>query len=91
MGEGVPSRVIPRSTKVGIVTIVAGLAADLAEHGLVSHAHDALVEGFPVGEHAAHLLVLVGMVLVLVGIVADGVRSAGRSSRPEGSSRDAVR
>ncbi|HEX9043647.1 MAG TPA: hypothetical protein VF802_01355 [Candidatus Limnocylindrales bacterium] len=94
-----PAHSVPRSTKVGIVTIAVGLAADLAEHAVISHAHDAIVAGFPLGEHAAHLVVLVGMILVLAGIVADGIRStgradrpeAGRAGRPEGSSRDAVR
>lgn len=85
------SREVPRPTKVGIAAIVVGLVVDLIEHTVVSHAHDAILAGFPVGEHAAHLLVLVGMVLVLAGIVADGVGSTGRTSRPEGSSRDAVR
>jgi hypothetical protein len=82
---------VPAAAKAGAATILAGLVADLVEHTLVPHLHDELVAGFPVGEHAAHFVVLIGMVLVLVGIVADGVHSARRRDRQEGSPRDAVR
>jgi hypothetical protein len=91
MTADVDSRSVPRATMLGIVTIVVGLATDLVEHTVVSHAHDAIVAGFALGEHAAHLLVLVGMVLVLGGIVADGMRAARRTIRQEGSSSSAVR
>jgi hypothetical protein len=82
---------VPTLSKVGAVTMAAGLLFDLVEHTLVPHLHDAVVAGFPVGEHAAHLVVLIGMVLVLAGVVADGVRTARRRDRQEGSPRDAVR
>jgi len=72
-------------------TILIGLLADVVEHSLVPHLQDALVVGFPAGEHAAHFVVFIGMVLVLVGIVADGTRQAGRLSRQKGISRDAIR
>ncbi len=82
---------VPRLTKAGASTIAIGLLADLVEHALVPHAHDAIVAGFPVGEHLAHLVVLIGMVVALAGIVVDGARSQGRHGRPEGSPLDAVR
>jgi hypothetical protein len=82
---------VPVLTKLGAVTIVIGLVFDLVEHTLVPHIHDAVVAGVPVGEHAAHLVVLIGMVLVLGGIVADGVRISRRLDRQEGSPRNAVR
>lgn len=82
---------VPPLTKLGAAAILVGLLADLVEHTLVPHAHDAVLAGFPVGEHAAHLVVLIGMVLVLAGIVADGVRAARRLDRLEGSPCDAVR
>jgi hypothetical protein len=82
---------VPPIAKVGAVAIAIGLVLDLLEHTVVPHLHDAMVAGFPVGEHVAHLVVLIGMVLVLAGIVADGVRTAGRLGRQEGSPRDAVR
>jgi hypothetical protein len=82
---------VPRLTKAGAATMLIGLLADVVEHTLVPHLHDAVVAGFPVGEQAAHLVVFIGMVLVLVGIVADGARARGRLLRQEGSPRDAVR
>ena|ERR1700693_4615901 len=82
---------VPRLTKAGAATILIGLLADVVEHTLVPHLHDAAVAGFPVGEQAAHLVVFIGMVLVLVGIVVDGARPRGRLTRQEGSPRDAVR
>ena len=82
---------IPSLTKLGGVLIAIGLVFDLVEHTLVPHLHDAAVAGFPVGEHAAHLVVLIGMVTVLAGIVADGIRGTSRVHRQEGSSRNAVR
>ncbi|HEU0245180.1 MAG TPA: hypothetical protein VFQ75_14860, partial [Candidatus Limnocylindrales bacterium] len=82
---------VPALSKLGAVAMAAGLALDLVEHTLVPHLHDAVVAGFPVGEHVAHLVVLIGMVLVLVGILVDGTRTARRLSRQEGSPRNAVR
>ena len=82
---------VPTLTKAGAATVLVGLLADLVEHTLIPHAHDAVVAGFAIGEHAAHLVVLVGMVLALAGIVADGVRTARRQDRLEGSPLDAVR
>lgn len=82
---------VPRLAKAGALTILVGLLADVVEHTLVPHLHDAMVAGFPVGEHAAHLVVFVGMALVLGGIVAGGARPRGRLDRQQGSSRDADR
>jgi uncharacterized membrane protein len=82
---------VPSLTKLGAVLIVVGLVFDFVEHTLVPHLHDTVVAGFPVGEHAAHFVVLIGMVTVLVGIVAGGIRATSRIDRQEGSPRDAVR
>lgn len=82
---------VPPLARTGAGVIAGGLIADLVEHTLVPHVHDAVVAGFPVSEHLAHFVVLVGMVLVLVAIVADGASGRRRQSRPEGSPRDAVR
>ena len=82
---------VPAISKLGAVTIVIGLALDVVAHTLVPQLHDAVVAGFSVGEHAAHLVVLIGMVLVLGGIVRDGVRTPRRLDRREGSPRNAVR
>jgi hypothetical protein len=88
-GPGRPA--VPGLARLGALVIAIGLALDLVEHTVTPHLHDAVVAGFPVGEHVAHLVVLVGMVMVLAGIVADGVRTARRLDRLEGSARNAVR
>jgi len=87
-GGGLP---VPRVAKLGAVVIAVGLLADVIEHTLVPHVHDELVGAFPLGEHAAHFIVLLGMVLVLVAIVADGVRAQRRRGRQEESPTHAVR
>ena len=85
-------RPLPGPTKVGLAVIAVGLLLDLTEHGFVSHANDVVVAGFPFAEHAAHLVVIVGMVLVLAGVVADGVRiHRSRAECPERSPRHAHR
>jgi len=67
-----------------------GVHADLVDHLFVLR--PAPTGGFGPGEHLVHLVVLVGMVLILAGVVADGARTAGgRTPRPEGSATDAVR
>jgi hypothetical protein len=81
---------VPGLSKLGVLVIVIGLHADLVEHAFVFRTTAS--GGFSPGEHVTHLVVLVGMVLVLAGVIADGMRAArGREDRPEGSARDAVR
>jgi hypothetical protein len=82
------ARRIPGLTRAGAATIAFGLVFDLSEHSFATAGASA---GFSIGEHAAHLVVLVGMVLGLVGIIADGVRHPGRVDRPEGSDPRAIR
>jgi hypothetical protein len=86
------ARRLPRLTRLGLAIIGFGLLFDLSEHGFVSHASDHLVAGFPLAEHAAHLVIIVGMLAVLIGIVVDGVRiSRRRAQRPERSHSHAHR
>ncbi len=77
-------RRFPRLGWLGGAVMVAGLALDA-----YVHATTRVVPGaFTAAAHGAHLVVLVGMVLLLTGVVVDGVRrSKGRPSRPEGGSR----
>ena len=82
---------VPLLSKAGAVVIVTGFLLDLVAHTVLHSVHDELIGAFPLGEHVAHLVVVVGMVLVLAGIVADGVRAQRRQVRQEGSVRDAVR
>ena len=69
-----PSPPFPIVARFGLVVMAFGLVLDLAVHDLVQHVNEPLVVGFPPSEHAAHLVVLVGMVLVVVGIVRAGAR-----------------
>ncbi len=83
---------VPRAAKLGGFVIAIGLLADALEHAVLAQAHlEVSSVGFSIGEHLAHLVVVVGMVLVLVGIVIDGARSTRRSHRQEGKAFDAVR
>jgi hypothetical protein len=80
---------VPWVAKVGFTTIAFGLVFDLSEHAFGLPAEAAV--GFSLAEHRAHLVILIGMVIVLVGVIADGMRSARRRSRQKGSLPDAVR
>ncbi len=80
---------VPGISKLGGLVIAFGLVWDLAEHGSRSTA--AVLEAVPASTHLAHAVVLLGMVLVLVGVVADGVRSSRRHVRQKESGRHAVR
>ena len=82
---------VPRLAKAGAAVIAVGLLLDLLAHTVLHSMHDELIGGFPLGEHFAHLVVVIGMVLVLAGIVADGIRTQCRQPRREGSLRHAVR
>jgi hypothetical protein len=82
---------VPRLAKAGAVVIAVGLLLDLAAHSVAHSIHDVLIGSFPLGEHLAHLVVVVGMVLVLAGIVADGIRAQRRLVRQEGQARHALR
>ena len=82
---------VPVLAKVGAMVIAVGLGLDLFEHTFGRSVHDALIGAFPLGEHFAHLGVVIGMVLVLAGVVADGLRTQRRRSRLEGSASHAIR
>lgn len=73
------SRPIPGLTKLGAGTIAFGLVFDASEHSFAAVS----TGGFSPGEHAAHLVVLVGMILGLAGVIVEGVRHSGRP-RPDG-------
>ena len=81
---------IPGLSKLGAVVIAVGLVFDLVEHDL-SHVGEAHLGAFPIAEHLAHVVVLLGMVLVIAGIVADGIQLERRRCRQEGASHHAVR
>jgi hypothetical protein len=66
--------------------MVVGIAADLVAHLDPARDHD---HGGVIGpELSAHLIVFVGMALVLIGVVVDGVRSGRRASAAATHGRD---
>jgi hypothetical protein len=71
------ARQLPLGSKLGFAVMVVGIAADLVAHldPALDHHHG----GATGPELSAHLVVFVGMALVLVGVVIDGVRSGRRS------------
>ena len=81
---------VPPLVKIGVATLVFGVLFDLSEHSFAAVV-PATGGGFSLGEHAAHLVVLIGMVAILLGVIADGVHVSRRLDRQEGSPRDAVR
>jgi hypothetical protein len=82
---------VPLPAKVGAAVVATGLFVDLLVHTVLHSVHDELIGAFPLGEHLAHLVVVLGMVLVLAGIVADGMRTQRRLVRQEGIARHAIR
>jgi uncharacterized membrane protein YidH (DUF202 family) len=58
-----------------------GFLFDLVEHTLVVDATETRIGAFPRSEHLAHLIVIVGMVLVLAGIVIQGREMSTRRGR----------
>jgi hypothetical protein len=75
---------LPLGSKIGFAVMVVGFAADLVAH--LDPALDQHHGGGTGPELSAHLVVFVGMALVLVGVLVDGVRSGRRSggSAPKG-------
>jgi hypothetical protein len=67
---------LPLGSKIGFAVMVFGIAADLVAHldPALDHHHG----GVTGPELSAHLVVFVGMALVLIGVVIDGVRSGRR-------------
>jgi hypothetical protein len=68
---------LPLGSKIGLAVMVLGIAADLVAHMDPALGHDH--GGTSGSQLSAHLVVFVGMALVLIGVVVDGVRSGRRS------------
>ena len=68
---------IPLGSKIGLAVMVLGITADLVAHLDPALGHDH--GGMTGPQLSAHLVVFIGMALVLLGVVIDGVR-AGRPS-----------
>ena len=82
---------IPIGSQIGLVVMVLGFAADLLAHldPALDHDHGAMTGP----QLSAHLVVFVGMTLVLIGVVVDGVRSGRRHGEcaTQGRHLDAIR
>ena len=67
--------------RLGLAVIVFGIVADLVTH--LSFADADAVGGHTPAQLSAHAIVFAGMVLVIAGVIADGIRqSAARRVRP---------
>jgi hypothetical protein len=66
-------RALPILVRAGLTTLVAGGVVDLVGHLQAADGH-AHVHALTSLELAGHVGVLVGMVLILLGVVVDGVR-----------------
>jgi hypothetical protein len=78
----IPARPFPTVARAGIAVMAFGVLLDVVEHGMGPSTSGMDTAAFSLGEHLAHLVVLVGMALVIGGIVRDGMRAAGRMDRP---------
>ena len=86
-----PGRTIPMASKAGLVVIGVGMLADLIAHVDAGFARaDATMTD---AQLSAHLVVFLGMVLVLVGVVIDGLQPGRRAyaAATQGRHRHAVR
>ena len=85
------ARQLPIGSQIGLAVMVLGFAADLVAHLDPALDHDHA--GMTGPQLSAHLVVFVGMALVLVGVVVDGVRSNRRTGGTEDQGRnlDAIR
>ena len=82
---------LPIASQIGLAVMVLGLATDLLAHldPALDHDHGAMTGP----QLSAHLVVFVGMALVLIGVVLDGVRSGRRHGETptQGRHFDALR
>jgi hypothetical protein len=86
----------PLVSIIGVAIAILGVALDLVVHlSAAADGHEHIHVGFTLSEHAAHLVVMAGMVLILAGVVVDGARrqltSRVRPARVERSASDAIR
>src|SRR5436309_3394411 len=68
---------LPRLLRFGMIVIAAGVAGDSVAHASGPTTVEA---GFTVTQQAAHLVVLLGMLIALAGVVLGG-RRQGRAAR----------
>ncbi len=85
------ARRLPGGSQIGLAVMAFGFAADLLAHldPALDHHHGSVTGP----QLSAHLVVFVGMTLVLIGVVVDGVRSGRRAgvTATQGRHFDALR
>lgn len=86
-GMARPGLAVPLISKIGGAVIAVGVVLDTIVHVFLVQSGQATIAGFSLPEHAAHLVVLVGMVLVLGGVMVQGARLS-RDRREEIDARD---
>jgi hypothetical protein len=65
-------RSLPLLARIGLAVLVFGGAVDVNAHALAAGQNSAA--GHTAAEMAGHVIAFVGMVLVLAGVVVDGIR-----------------
>lgn len=78
-------RSLPILARLGLVLLLGGGFADVVAHlstGGAEHGHE-----FTSAEVLAHVVVVVGMVLILLGVVVDGVRRSRDRQRADRTSK----
>ncbi|HEV2250174.1 MAG TPA: hypothetical protein VGT60_06690 [Candidatus Limnocylindria bacterium] len=65
-------RALPGTARAGLAVMGTGLIVDLALHAVAAVAAP---------EHLAHSVILAGMVLVILGVIADGIGRTRRQQR----------
>ena len=69
------ARRVPPLARGGLAVLVMGVVVDLVAHvATLGQAGPGHHHAFSPGEVVGHLVLLVGMVLILAGVVVDGVR-----------------
>ena len=88
---GTTRRSIPTASKAGLGVIAIGMFADLLAHIDVGFAEAGAA--MTSAQLSAHLVTFLGMVLVLIGVVVDGMRPDCRATvrATQGRHRHAVR
>ena len=80
---------LPGVVRLGLGLMAFGGAADVVAHLGIAEAA-ASIDGHTVDERAAHLVGFVGMVVVLLGVVLDGVRGSRPGRLAEDSSKGGI-
>ena len=80
------ARELPTGSRIGLAVMAFGIAADVLAHldPALDHGHG----GMTGPQLSAHLIVFVGMALVLIGVVVDGVRAGRHDGDPTAHGRD---